>query len=254
MYYVKKIKIILIFFFSLFLPCFANTEEKLPDLYSQEYFDYLIESTRPTVTIKSKKEKDQKEEQKAENTKKREEKQEEEINIFEFNENETAQEITPFKLKIEETNIAKYSQTYIVEDTKTLIPLGEHFSFSQDFRKFKNNKYNSDEMRTLTGAEYRFNKYFKVSSGLEANYRGMDQIPVSKKIYFTPSINIGEKFSIDFHNKYYTQTKETDHDIGLNFSPLKSKALDLGVYAGLTHEADGSYSESIIFKTSFSFF
>ncbi len=99
MYYVKKIKIILIFFFSLFLPCFANTEEKLPDLYSQEYFDYLIESTRPTVTIKSKKEKDQKEEQKAENTKKREEKQEEEINIFEFNENETAQEITPFKSK-----------------------------------------------------------------------------------------------------------------------------------------------------------
>lgn len=240
----KKIKLILILSLFLSLSLFVSAQEEIApnaQLYSDEYFDYLIECTSMKPVVKQKKED------------KKQETNEDEISIIEQDEDVIEENYEPFKLKIQTTSVGKYTQSFIKEDSKTLIPITEKFSISQDVLKFKN-KYSTDDVRTLTGVEYKFNKFFKLSSGLEVNYRGLDQMPNSKKIYFTPSINLNDRLSIDFHNKYYTQTKETDHDIGLKFSPFESKSTDLGVYAGITREQDGSVSESIKFTTTFSFF
>lgn len=244
----KKNNLILILLFCLSFfaigSCFAQDDSEVlqeDELYSEAYFDYLIECTKPVITTKVKKEK------------KEREIRVEEIGAFEEVDEVIVEAYEPFKLKIENNNIGKYTQSFIKEDTKTIIPITSKFSVAQDIYKFKNNTYVTDDVRSLTGIEYKFNKYFKLTSGLETNFRGQEQVPSSRKIYFTPTFELNDKFSIKFHNKYQTQSKETDHDIGLNFSPFESKAVDLGVYAGMTRKTDGSLSESIIFKTSFSF-
>lgn len=246
----KKSKLILIFFsfFIFFTSCVCiaqdeKDESEQLELYSQEYFDYLIECTKPVITTKAKKDKNELQDE-----------EEAEINAFEETDEVISEAYEPFKLKIENNNISKYTQSYIKEDTKTIIPITSKFSVTQDVLKFKNNTYITDDVRTLTGAEYKFNKYFKLSSGLETNYRGQEQVPSSRKIYLTPAFELSDKLSIKFHNKYEVQSKETDHDIGLNYSPFESKALDLGVYAGLTRKIDGTCSESVVFKTTFTFF
>lgn len=240
-------KLILIFFlfFGFCNFSFANEfASENPQVYSDEYFDYLIECTSIKPVVKN-------EDKKEEITPDFE--NEDVIGIYNEDEGIIEGDFEPFKLRIEESSVGKYSQRYIKEDTKTIIPITEKFAFTQDFLKFKN-KYSTDDLRTLTGFEYKFNKIFKISSGLETNYRGLDQMPISKKVYFTPSLNLNDKLSIDFHNKYYTQSKETDHDIGLKISPFKSKSTDLGVYTGVTRNANGSISESVKFTTTFSFF
>ncbi len=229
----NKKAVILIMFLLLNFSCFSQEN---PQLYSQEYFDYLIECTQPKVIKKEEK-----------TTK------EEPVEISKENEI-VIEDQEPFKLKIENTAVGKYTQSYIKEDTKSIVPIGKNLNFAQDIVKFKNNKYNSDDVKSTTGLEYKFSDYIKVSSGLETNYKGYNQIPDSQKIYFTPSLSFKDMIFIDFHNKYSARSGAVDHDIGLNVSPLKSKALDVGVYAGMTRNADGDISRSVIFKTSFSFY
>ena len=246
-----KLRIILISlsFFLISGFSFAQNETsdvERPDMYSDEYFDYLIECT----SMKPVKKDDETQEEISQ----KEDEIIDEIGIFDNDSQDESEIIEPFKLKIENVNVAKYSQSYIKEDTKTIIPITQKFSFTQDVLKFKNNTYVTDDVRALTGAEFSLNKYFKLSSGIETNYRGQEQVPSSQKFYFTPSFEFNDKFSLKFHNKYELRTRETNYDIGLNYSPFKTKSLDLGVYAGLTRSNSGIFSESITFKTSFSFF
>ncbi len=241
----KKFKILLIILFFC-ASCLAKTqqEEYQNDiLYSEEYFDYLIEQ----ASIQAQEENEI-----------QKQKNEKEISLDE--QQETTQDeqdvisgnLEPFKLKIENNVITKYTETFKKEDSKTIIPITAKFSLYQNTTKFKN-KYNSNDYRGLVGAEYSFNKYFSVASGLETNYRNLDQVPISKKMYLTPTLNINDKLSISFYNKMNTQSKSTDHDIALKLSPFKSKVADFGVYAGFTRGSSGAFSESISFSTNLYF-
>ena len=231
---------------SIFLFCssfvFANDEPVNAYLYSEEYFDYLIECAQE------------------ERNRQLEEEQQQQSEI-------TMDEITPlddidvivdnyepFKLKIEENALVNnYKETFIKEDSKTIIPVGDKFGFFQDMRQTRN-KYNSNDYRILAGAEFSASKYFSLASGMETNFRGIDQNPTSRKLYFTPTFKFNDKLSLSFHNKMNIQSKATDNDIGVNISPFKSKAMDFGVYAGITREQTGAISESIYFTTNFHLF
>ena len=229
--------------------CCAKTQQEEYEndtLYSQEYFDYLIECASCDY-------------QKEQEAKKQKEKDEITLDELPVSPEENRDEdvisdnYEPFKLKIENYDVGKYSQSYIKENSKTLIPVGDRFSFMQDTLQFRN-KYNSNDYRILAGAEYKICNFLKFTGGLETNYRGYDQNPNSRKLYFTPVLSFGDKFSISFYNKFDTSNHSQDHDIGLSVSPFKSKALDFGVYAGTTQQQSGAHSESINFSTNFYFF
>lgn len=240
-----KIKLMFLSFLLVFsfLSAYAEEEkERLRDyLYSEAYFDYLIECAQQDALEKSK----QQEEEIALEA--------DEISLFKF-EDEISDNYEPFKLRIEQNATAKpYSQAFTKEKSKTTIPIGQKFSIVQDTLKFRN-KYNSDDYRVLAGAEYYVSKYFDISTGLETNYRGIDQNPTSRKFYFTPTVYLTDKLSFSFYNKFNIQTNSSDHDLSINVSPFKSKAVDFKVYAGITKYESGEQSESVNFYTNFYFF
>lgn len=243
---------LLVLFFYIFLtfgPSFAHeNEDNVRDyLYSEEYFDYLIECA---MQDNDQKEAVQVEEEISITP---ETEPVSEITVFEFQDLED-ESLVPFKLGISETvNVGKYSETFKKEDSKTIIPVGDKFSFIQDTTKFRN-KYNSNDYRVLAGVEVTPFKFFKIASGLETNYRNIDQNPNSRKLYFTPTLYITDKLSLSFYNKFNVQTKSADHDIGINISPFKSKAVDFRVYAGITRYEAGNHSESVNLYTNFYFF
>ena len=225
-------------------------------LYSQEYFDYLIEC----ASLEK-----QKEEDKAKAQKKLEEKQakklkketsEEEVIPFEEDilVGEAIQDsYEPFKLHIESYEGSKYKESYKKEDSKILIPVSDKFSYMTDTVKSRS-KYNSQDYKILAGAEYAPFEFLSFSGGLETNYRGLDQNPNSRKLYLTPKLSFTDKVSITFPNKINIHSHTTDHDIGINVSPFKSKFMDFGVYGGITRTSAGSVSESINFSTNLYFF
>ena len=258
----KRLKSILVICF-IFSSCFANTlqqeEYKNDYFYSDAYFDYLIECASMQQQEKIEKEK-------AEKKANEENKKNSDVSTddsLELNNIEKSQDFPdeilvsdsePFKLHIENfASTSKYAETFKKVDSKTIIPVNEQFSFIQNMTQFRN-KYNSNDYRILAGAEYSPCRFFTLSSGMEANYRDIDQVPTSRKLYLTPSLFLGDKFSLSFHNKLDTSTHSTDHDIGIKLSPFKSKAMDFGVYAGLTRNPSGTHSESVNFSTNFYFF
>ncbi len=233
---VKKIFLIVIILTALTYPLSAKSQKdayKNDYLYSEAYFDYLIEC--------------------AEIHKENEHKKEKPIEL-DLNEQVVAEDLEPFKLRVEnDNNINPYKESFKKVDSKTIIPVNDNFSFIQNTAKTRN-KYNSNDYKILMGAEFAPYKSLVFSTGLETNYRGIDQNPTSRKLYLTPTIHINDIFSLSFHNKVNVQTYSTDHDIGLNISPFKSKVMDFGVYAGLTRNQSGSHSESINFSTNLYFF
>jgi len=244
----KKYYILLIAILLIFNSSFAQEqkEERLNDyLYSEAYFDYLIEcASAQKLEEEQEKLKAQEEEKISEIALSNEEL---EINIFDESEEDSS---NVFKLHIEENVSTKpYKETFQIIDSKTIIPINDKFGFSQNVSKLRN-KYSSDDYRLTTGIEINPFKILNIASGLETNYRGIDQNPNSRKLYFTPSIKLSDKLSVSFYNKYNITTKASDHDIGLKLSPFKSKAADFGVYAGVTKQSTGRTSESINFSTN----
>ena len=234
---------IIIFMFSFFLPAYCEEKESINDyLYSAEYFDYLIECAEI-------------EKEKEEQLKKEQELKQEEAIISDlitpnYEEDIIFDDFEPFKLRIEaNSDIKPYSESFIKENSKTIIPVGDKFGFVQDMLKTRN-KYSSHDYKILAGVELKPIKFLNIGGGLETNYRGIDQNPSSRKLYFTPSISITDKLSLSFPNKINTSTHSTDHDIGLKVSPFKSKFMDFGVYAGVTKYKTGRQTESINFSTN----
>ena len=251
-------KIGLILFITLFLTSFsfAATQKeayKNDYLYSEEYFDYLIECASYEHQEKMELEKE----------KNKEKEKEKKLADEEFSEitpapseveNYIAEDFEPFKLRIEtDSHISPYTQTFVKENSKTLIPVGDKFSFIQNTTKTRN-KYNSNDYKVLAGAEFTPFRFLTIASGLETNYRGIDQNPTSRKLYIIPQLYLTDKLSLSFYNKINISSKSTDHDIGLTFSPFKSKFMDFGVYAGITRKQAGAHSESINFSTNIYFF
>ena len=159
----------------------------------------------------------------------------------------------PFKLHIESYEGSKYKESYKKENSKILIPINDRFSYMTDLVKTRS-KYNSQDYKILAGAEYALFDFLSFSGGLETNYRGLDQNPNSRKLYITPKLTLSDKVSIVFPNKINVHSHTTDHDIGINVSPFKSKFMDFGVYGGLTRTSSGSITESINFSTNLYFF
>lgn len=241
---------------------YAKTNEnpqRLNDyLYSSEYFDYLIECA--SLEQQEEAERKKQEEKQALKEAKKEQKNKNlnyEISLVDDVVYVTEKEddtVEPFKLHIKNTILpSKYSETFKKEDTKTIIPVGDKFSFIQNMYTSRN-KYSSTDYKILAGAEIEPFKFLKFGGGLETNYRGLDQNPASRKLYFTPELKITNKIKLAFPNKYNIQSGSTDHDIGLNISPFESKSMDFGVYTGLTRTKEGKTTESINFSTNFYLF
>lgn len=241
----KFIILTLLYLFFSFSYCAAKTqqEEYRNDyLYSEEYFDYLIECAQDDINKQKELEKQ----------KEKEALHQDEIKFEEYSE-EISDNFEPFKLRIENTaNINPYSETFKKIDSKTIVPVGGNFSFMQNTTKTRN-KYNSNDYRIIAGLEYNPVNFFTLSSGLETNYSGLDQNPASRKVFLSPSFYLGDKISLTFHNKMNVQSYSSDHDIGISLSPFKSKVMDFGVYTGLTRKQSGAQSRSINFSTNFYF-
>ena len=259
----RALKITFLIFSFVFTSCFANVEQqeeyKNDYLYSDAYFDYLIECASLEKQAQDEKEKELKKTN-SENNQSDDEiivsgDDNDELNQSEIKQDEIViSDSTPFKLRIENfSSPKKYGETFKKVDSKTIIPVNDKFSFIQNMTQVRN-KYNSNDYKILAGAEFTPCRFFSLASGLEANYRDIDQIPTSRKLYITPSLFLGDKISLSFYNKIDTNTHSTDHDIGLNVSPFKSKFMDFGIYAGLTRNTSGSNSQSALFKTNFYFF
>lgn len=228
-------------------------------LYSEEYFDYLIECASINRLDEEEKEKEllknQKKEKKTFSTS--------EIYLEEANDNEseTDEDIdvitdiyTPFKLYIKEDSVVpKYTESFKKVDSKTIIPVGSNFTFFQDLKKTRN-KYNSNDYKILAGAEFAPFKALSFAGGLETNFRGIDQNPTSRKLYLSPSFYVNDKVSLSFINKYNPYSGSADFDFSVKVSPFKSKAVDFGLYSGVTRGRSGSMSESINFSTNFYFY
>lgn len=212
-------------------------------LYSEAYFDYLIECANEKAI----------EEKNLALKKETEEKTEEnEITAFEFDEITNQNE--PFKLRIEETSaVSKYSETFKKPETKIVIPTSEKFSFIYNTSQYINKNY-TDGRRITSGIEFTPIKKLNLAAGIETNYRDVDQNPLSRKIYFSPSIKINEYLTISFLNKINMQTHSSDHDLGLYVSPFKTKAIDFKIFTGFTNESSGTNSQSASFYTNFYFF
>lgn len=235
----RLLAIICIFIFVVDIAfCKTQQEEYQNDyLYSAEYFDYLIECAE------NDKEEMQKE-AKIQNQNK--------ISDIELI-NLTQEEYIPFKLQIkQDEHISPFKDSYKKIDTKTIIPINKNFSAVYNNVKTRN-KYNSNDYKILTGAEYNPVKYLNIASGLETNFRGLDQNPTSRKFYINPSLKLNDKLSITFLNKMNILNSSTDHDIGINLSPFKSKIADFRLYSGLTKAKDGNITESINFTTNLYF-
>ena len=148
----------------------ANQEGNNDFLYSEEYFDYLIECAQ------------------FEANQKLDEEQFSEINLNEelsYDDEIVIEDDNVFKLHITKgANIKPYSETYKRESTKTLIPVSSKVAIFQNTTQFRN-KYNSTDYRVLGGLELNLHKYFDVQGGLETNYRGMDQNPLSRKLWWS---------------------------------------------------------------------
>ena len=246
----KNLKVILFIICFLFSSVSAKPQQEENNndfLYSQEYFDYLIEYASILDFEEKEAAKEEAKRIKHEKKLKEEELAEENKITLENDESDI------FKLKIENNDIKAYKESFKKEDTKTTIRISKKLNAIQDTYKFKN-KYNSDDYKFKTGIEYSITDKLTFSSGLETNLRGLDQNPISKKVYFTPSVKFNDKFSISFINKMNTLTKSSDHDISFAVSPFKSKSADFNVYAGYTRNNDGSTSESINFSTNIYFF
>ena len=209
-------------------------------LYSEAYFDYLIECAQEEANTK--------EEQEKELSLK-----ENEIKAFEFDD-EIKEEFTPFKLKIEESTITSaYSETFKKPETKIIIQTSDKFAFTYNAIQYINKNY-TDGRRITTGIEYTPFKNLTFSSGVETNYRTVDHNPLSRKIYFTPTYRLNDYFSLSFLNKYNFNNYSSDHDIGLYITPFKTKAIDFKAFAGITNEHSGTQSQSASFYTNFYFF
>ncbi len=239
----NKFKLLVIIIMILcFSSCFAKTQKeeyKNDILYSEEYFNYLIEC----ASIEAQ---EQKETAKNEDEVVLEDEIKEGDIIIESME--------PFKLSIEENfTVRPYSETFKKIDTKTIIPLNRDFSFYQNMSKTRN-KYNSNDYKVLAGAEAGAGRLFSLAGGMETNYRGFDQNPTSRKLYLTPALNITDRISLRFHNKVNVQNHVADHDVELKITPFKSRALDFGIYAATSRTPSGNHSESINFSTTFYFF
>ena len=214
-------------------------------LYSEAYFDYLIECAQEEASIK--------EEEKQKEAAKKSTSQEDEITIFEFDDT-TEEGYVPFKLNIEEnSSISKYNETFKKPETKIIIPTSENFSFTYNATQYINKNY-TDGRRLTTGVEYTPFKNLTFTSGVETNYRDVDHNPLSRKIYFTPIFKLNEYFSLSFLNKYNFNNYSSDHDIGLYITPFKTRAIDFKAFAGITNEHSGTQSQSASFYTNFYFF
>ena len=210
-------------------------------LYSEEYFDYLIECANEEAISAQ-------EEQKQETLS-----LENDITAFEFDE-EIEGSYTPFKLRIEETsNIEKYGETFVKPETKIIIPTSDKFSFTYNATQYINKNY-TDGRRMASGIEFAPFKKLNFATGIETNYRDVDQNPLSRKLYFTPTLKINEYLTLSFLNKLNVLTHSSDHDIGLYVAPFKNKAVDFKVFTGITKETSGAQSQSASFYTNFYFF
>ena len=251
-------KLFIIFLLLLSSVVYANNAQqegyKHDYLYSQEYFDYLIECAQAErqqelEEIKAQKKAEEKQQKSKDNENEEIVPLEEDI----LSESIIKENYEPFKLHIESYEGSKYKETLKKEDTKILIPVNDKFSYMTDTIT-KRSKYNSQDYKILAGAEYALFDFLSFSGGLETNYRGLDQNPNSRKLFLTPKLSFSDKVSIIFPNKINIHSHTTDHDIGINVSPFKSKFMDFGVYGGLTRTSAGSISESINFSTNLYFF
>ena len=242
----KKTLLVLLTFSLLSFVCTYANEEKdsVRDyLYSEEYFDYLIECAHEEA-IKQKELEEKELELQQENN---------EITAFEFG-NEIEEEYAPFKLKIEQSSqVEKYSETFKKPETKIIIPTSDNFSFTYNTMQYVNKNY-TDGRRISSGIEYTPFKSLTFSTGIETNYRDVDHNPLSRKFYFTPSFKINDYLTISFLNKYNFNNYSSDHDIGLYIAPFKTKAIDFKVFAGITNEHIGTQSQSASFYTNFYFY
>ena len=247
----KKIFII----FSLLMFSFANADNtaqkesyKNDYLYSSEYFDYLIEC----ASIEKQDEEDKIKEEKKLSKKTDKEDDFKEVTLEEdiLIGDIIQDNYEPFKLHIESfENADKYKESYKQVNTKTLIPISDKFSYMTDLVTSRS-KYNSQDYKILAGAEYNITDFLSFSGGLETNYRGLDQNPNSRKLYIAPKLSFKDKVSVVFPNKINIHSHTTDHDIGINVSPFKSKVMDFGVYGGITRTSVGKVTESINFSTN----
>lgn len=243
----KKLVFILFFMFFTCANIFAQESPLGRDyLYSEAYFDYLIEMANEEAFEAKEQEKKQQKKQETlyEN---------EEITAFENNDEEDTQTNT-FKLRIEENlKVNPYSETFKKPETKISIPASDKFSFTYAPTQYINKNY-TDGRRLSSGIEYAPFKNLKFETGLETNYRDVDQNPLSRKIYFTPAFKVNDYFTVSFLNKYNFNDYSDDHDIGLYFTPSKTKAIDFKIFAGISNEHSGVQSQSASFYTNFYFF
>lgn len=219
-----------------------ETSEAIDYMYSEAYFDHLIECAQEEATAK----KEQQENKELPI-------QEEEITAFEF-QDKINEEFVPFKLRIEESlQTEVYSETFKKPETKVFIPTSDKFGFVYNNIEYINKNY-TDGRRIITGFEYNPIKNLTFSSGVETNYRVVDHNPLSRKFYFTPSYRINDYLAISFLNKYNFNSYSSDHDIGLYITPFKTKAIDFKAFAGITNEHTGRQSQSASFYTNFYFY
>ena len=236
-----KIKLVLLAFFIL-ISC-VNADENARDyLYSEAYFDYLIETANEAAI--EEKEKQRQEEILFEDN---------EITAFEFND-EIIEEFKPFQLRIEESSeIEVYGETFKKPETKIIIPTSDKFAFTYNTTQYVNKNY-TDGRKIISGVEFTPFANLNFSTGVETNYRDVDHNPLSRKIYFSPSLKINDYLTVSFLNKYNFNNSSSDHDIGLYFSPFKTKPIDFKVFTGITNERSGVQSQSASFYTNFYFF
>ncbi|MBQ7287580.1 MAG: hypothetical protein IJW73_07465 [Candidatus Gastranaerophilales bacterium] len=248
-----KFKIVLLIFSYIFSLGAVFAHEPQEDtardyLYSEAYFDYLIEMANEEHIAQQ--------EQVQEEIKLEEEinkENEDEVTIFEFDD-VISGEFEPFKLRIEQnSDVGVYGETFVKPETKIFIPTGDKLGFTYSATQFINKNY-TDGRRMTSGIEYTPFKKLSFASGIETNYRDVDHNPLSRKVYFTPTLKLNDYFSISFLNKVNVLTHTSDHDIGLYVSPFKNKALDFKVFTGISNERNGTHSQSASFYTNFYFF
>lgn len=238
-------KLVLVLFLTLILcaKIFAHEENNAADyLYSEAYFDHLIECAHEEALMEKEQEKTQESVSETD-----------EITIFDFG-GEISDNFEPFKLRIEESTSADvYGETFKKPETKIIIPTSENFSFTYNTTQYINKNY-TDGRRITSGIEYAPFRNLTFASGIETNYRDVDHNPLSRKIYFTPTYRLNDYLAVSFLNKYNFNNYSSDHDIGLYITPFKTKAIDFKAFAGMTNEHSGRQSQSASFYTNFYFF
>lgn len=242
-----KLKLVLTIFilFVINASSFLCAQEQTRDyLYSEAYFDYLIECANEAAIEEKEKQNQWQEEVLLDDN---------EITAFEFND-EIIEDFKPFKLRVEEAfEVEAYSETFKKPESKIVIPTSDKFAFTYNTTQYINKNY-TDGRKIISGVEYNPFKNLTFATGVETNYRDVDQNPLSRKIYFTPSYKINNYLTVSFLNKYNFNDYSSDHDLGLYISPFKTKAVDFKVFAGITNEHTGAQSQSASFYTNLYFF